>query len=329
MTQPGDVAAIIDDLVTTDIGGRGTIYPIADANRRQSDGHAPMRAAEKLLEGVTPGENVLIVTGFLIPPTMVQETDGPLGAVSVARAIDIGLDANPIIVCDPKARDVCTATATAGGLSVLDRKTASRSDRAVSIETFPTDRYRAKPYVEKLLEVVDPAAVVAVEKVAPNEAGTYHNMDGHDVSEHTAKVDVLYDALDEEVLTIGIGDAGNEVGMGTVADTVRAEISYGTSCQCPCQGGIASAIETDILVPAAVSNWGGHAIVASLSALINRQILHEPETERQMLLAASAAGGIDGIVGGADGWCDGMAPSIHESIVRLLTEVLPSPSTEN
>lgn len=316
-----DVATVIDDLVTTDIGGRATVYPISLASREQFGTNAPMRAAEALNDEVDPGDTVLVLTGFLIPPTMVQETDGPLGAVSVARAVDAGLDANAVIACEPTAVDICSATATAGELSVVDRETAAGSKRTVAVEAFPSDIEAAEAYVEDVLDELDPAAVIAVEKVAPNEAGVYHNMAGYDVSEQTSKVHKLYDALDD-VLTIAVGDAGNEVGMGNVADTVREEIEYGETCQCPCGEGIASAIEVDVLVPATVSNWGGHAIAACLSTLVGQSILHSPDVERRMLEAASAAGSIDGIVGGTNAWCDGMPPAAHESIVRLLLEVL-------
>lgn len=324
MNPDSDIAKVIDDLVTTDIGGRDTIYPIADAARQQAGPAAPMRAAEALAESVDPGDAVFVLTGFLIPPTLIQETDGPLGAVSVARAIDTALDANAVIACEPKAKDICAATATAGELSVVDRDTAMESKRTVAVEEFPADRGRAQEYVDDLLTELDPAAVVAVEKVAPNEAGVYHNMAGYDVSENTAKVDELYDALDDELLTIAVGDAGNEVGMGNVADTVRQEIQYGVECQCPCGEGIASSIEVDVLVPATVSNWGGHAIAACLSTLVGEPILHDPEIERRMLVEASTAGSIDGIVGGTNAWCDGMPPEAHEAVVRLIREALSS-----
>ncbi|WP_380678728.1 glutamate cyclase domain-containing protein [Salinigranum sp. GCM10025319] len=325
MVQAGkDIATVIDDLTTTDIGGRDTIYPISGAARERQGNAASMQAAEHLVDAVDAGDTVLVLTGFLIPPTMVQETDGPLGAVSVARAVDAALGANPILACEPAALDICKATATAGELSVLDRDTAANSRRTVAVEEFPADRGAAEAYVDDLLDEVDPAAVVAVEKVAPNAEGVYHNMAGYDVSEETAKVDVLYDRLPDDVLTVSVGDAGNEVGMGLVQDVVIDEIEYGAQCQCGCGGGIASDIETDLLVPATVSNWGGHAIAACLSHLTETPVLHTPEVERRMLEQAAAAGSIDGIVGGTNAWCDGLPPDAHEALLRLIHEVLGS-----
>ncbi|RZV06197.1 uncharacterized protein DUF4392 [Natrinema hispanicum] len=319
-----NVATIVDDLTTTDIGSRDTIYPISSAVREKQGSNPSMQAAERLNNAVDSEDTVLVLTGFLIPPSMVQETDGPLGAVSVARAVDSALDANPIIACEPAAVDICEATATAGELRVLDREAVSNNKRSVSVEPFPADRSKAQKYVEEILSEVDPAAVIAVEKAAPNKEGVYHNMSGYDVTEQTAKVDELYSRLPADVLTVSVGDAGNEVGMGLVQETVEDEIQYGDECQCGCGAGTAADIETDLLVPATVSNWGGHAIAACLSHVTQTPVLHDPEVERRMLVQASMAGSIDGIVGGTNAWCDGMPPDAHESMLRLIREVLRS-----
>lgn len=321
--QKKDVGTVIDDLTTTDIGGRDTIYPIAGAAEKIQGDNPAMQAARALKEAVDYGDNVLILTGFLIPPTMVPETDGPLGAVSIARAVDEGLEANPIIACESQATDCVSAAAKAGGLSVLDRERSFEGKRSVAVDSFPADPAGAEKYTNDVLEKLDPSAIVAVEKVAPNEEGIYHNMAGYDITGETAKVETLFDEIDD-VLTIAVGDAGNEVGMGVVADTVRNEIEYGDTCQCPCEGGIASSIETDILVPATVSNWGGHAITACLSELVERPLLHEPQLERRMLEEATMAGAIDGIVAGSQPWCDGLPAKSHTAIVQLIREVLGS-----
>jgi len=139
----------------------------------------------------------------------------------------------------------------------------------------------------------------------------------------TAKVGELYDRLDG-VPTVAVGDAGNEVGMGEVEATVRDAIPYGETCQCDCGGGIACALGADVLVPAAVSNWGASAIAACLSLLVGDSLLHDPAVERRMLQAASAAGAIDGIGGGTTGWCDGMPTDAHAAVVRLLGETVGS-----
>ena len=317
-----DVATTIDALTTADIGGRGAIDAIAAAARAQQGPAPAMQAADRLVEAVAPGETVLVLTGFLIPPAMVPETDGPPGAVALARAIDRALDATAIIACDPAAVEICTATATAGGLRVLDRATAADTPQSVAVTPFPADRAEAQAHAETLVAAVDPAAVVAVEKVGPNTAGVYHNMAGYDVTDQTAKVDELYSRLPADVLTVAVGDAGNEVGMGGVRQTVEETVPYAAACQCPCGAGTASVIDADVLVPAAVSNWGAHAITAGLAHLTQTPVVHTPEVERRMLAQAAMAGAVDGIDGGTTGWCDGLAPAVHASLLRLLRAAL-------
>lgn len=316
-------AAVANRLVTCDIGGRATIVPIRTA-LGDADGvpHAH-RAAERLVSSVGSGDTVVVTTGFPIPPTMAPETDGPPGAVAIARALDSALNANVVLTCEPDATTVCEVTARAVGLGVADRTIASEASKTISVEPFPTSPARADTFAEDLLSI-DPAALIAVEKVGPNREGVYHNMAGIDVSDHAAKVDRLFDRADASITTIGVGDAGNEVGMGTVEAAVRDSVEKGDDCGCPCGAGIACAIGTDVLVPATVSNWGAYAIVVSLGLLTGGSLLHKPAVERRMLHAASRAGALDGVAGGTTAWCDGLPPAVHESVVRLLVEVTRS-----
>lgn len=59
--------------------------------------------------------------------------------------------------------------------------------------------------------------------------------------------------------TIGIGDGGNEIGMGKVHKRVVDGITNGRR--------IASSVTTDHLITAGVSNWGGSALVAAMAIL--------------------------------------------------------------
>lgn len=63
----------------------------------------------------------------------------------------------------------------------------------------------------------------------------------------------------EKITTIGIGDGGNEIGMGKVQPKVIEHIQNGRNIAC--------AVATDYLVTAGVSNWGGSALVAALHVL--------------------------------------------------------------
>lgn len=315
-----DLAAAIDSVTTLDLGVRSGITALARAARREQGSNPGMQAADVLVDCVNRGDVVGVLTGFSIPPEMTQETDGPPGAAVLARAIGTGLDADVIIVCDPGAVKTCEAVVAEVGFDVVDRADGLGDRSAVTIEALPSSPDRVTGYLDSFAGV-SPAAFVTVEKAAPNRAGVYHNMTGHDISSASGRIEEFLTGF-ESVPLIGIGDGGNEVGMGVIEDTVRDEIEYGSVCQCPCGAGIAAAIDADVLVPATVSNWGASAITAGLAHRTGTAVLHDPAAERRMLEAAADTGAIDGIAGGTTGWCDGMPPAIHESIVRLLHGVL-------
>jgi len=111
------------------------------------------------------------------------------------------------------------------------------------------------------LDLLRPSALIAIEKLGPNQQGVYHMVKGHDSSAFQAKAGRLFDAARPRgILTIGVGDRGNEIGMGAIADTVRQVLPYGSICQCPCGGGVADATEVDVVVPGTCSNWGAYGM---------------------------------------------------------------------
>jgi len=67
-------------------------------------------------------------------------------------------------------------------------------------------------------------------------------------------------ANDPAITTIGIGDGGNEIGMGKIPwDTIRRNIPNG--------GLIACRVPVDHLIVAGVSNWGAIFAMATLALL--------------------------------------------------------------
>ena len=76
-------------------------------------------------------------------------------------------------------------------------------------------------------------------------------------------------AREKHIFTVGIGDNGNELGCGVILDEVQKIQPWDKVCQCPCQSGIASSSEVDILLMAAVSNWGVYGINLLLAYLLN------------------------------------------------------------
>jgi hypothetical protein len=119
-------------------------------------------------------------------------------------------------------------------------------------------------------------------------------------------------------LTVGIGDGGNEVGMGSIEDAVRQYVPYGDKCQCPCGAGIAAESKVDLLIAAAVSNWGAYALAACLSVLSQRlQAIHDYKTELRALEAMVNAGAVDG----GTGFCEPSVDTISAEISGYIVEM--------
>ena len=132
-------------------------------------------------------------------------------------------------------------------------------------------------------------------------------------------MDFLFDeALARGVPVIAVGDGGNEVGMGKVADHVKAHIPYGDECQCGCGGGIGAVTGCDVLVTAACSNWGCTAIAAAMAARTrDPRLLHTPEREAVLLDTMVANGFINSTHGIVDDSVDGFPRDSHIAVAEL------------
>lgn len=146
----------------------------------------------------------------------------------------------------------------------------------------------------------------------------------------------------------GIGDGGNECGMGKVAGAVREHITNGQVIAC--------VTPADALVAAGVSNWGAWAVLAAAEAAVRCSaqktlpavypsplpaalelvlarpagcLLPSDEEERALSKAQCEAGAGDGITGAMDGSVDGMPLEVHLQVLAqvraVLTEYFPAP----
>ena len=232
---------------------------------------------------------VLITTGFYILRTGTPETDGPPGAVAIGRALS-KLGRRVLYVTDRVAAPLMEGLVGAG--QVID---------------FPiADEAASRKHAKTLLERHQPALLVSIERCGRSADGRYLNMRALDVSEHTAQVDFLFDG---SVPSVGVGDGGNEIGMGGVADAVAAS---GKLVSDPC------VTRVDDLVIASVSNWGGYGLVAALSKIAGRDLLPTVDEERALVERTAALGAVDGTTGEADGKVDGFTPDVTATILEDL-----------
>ena len=314
------VGEAIDSLCTIEITGRGVVGDLYAAARKAQHDPLCLTVAQTLVERVRPGDVVVIATGLPTYPWFSGEQDGPVGAATLARALVLGLAARPVIITEAIHQEMCRAAVRGAGLYARGIDEALRLPTTAAVVAFPTNKAEADRAAGPLLERLRPKALIAIERPGANEHGHYHGAKGYRLTDHCAKVDVLFDrAKAAGITTVGIGDGGNELGCGIIRDSVIASVPYATKCQCPCGGSVVPAFIPDHLVLTAISNWGAYGIEAALAlSLDRREVLHSREIDRRVHeLCAAAEANNDG-PGLLDPGTDAVPVEIHGDFVELL-----------
>ena len=100
---------------------RGVTYPLYEAARKKQKKPLTWLAAKLLKDKVKAGQHVFVVTGAGTPPGLpAGETDGPPGAAAIARAIEIGLGAKPILISEARNMPAVIKSTEAAGIAVVD-----------------------------------------------------------------------------------------------------------------------------------------------------------------------------------------------------------------
>lgn len=284
------------------------------AARRQLRVPLADAAARALLRRVCPGGRVILTTGLVTPRISCGETDGPPGAVALARALILGLQAEILVLTEAPVAPVIQQTAEA--LASSENDESSWLTR-LHVAEFPTDPTAAARARDRLWRRNRPAAVVGIEKLGPNARGVIHTMRGEDVTAVQSRTDLLFpEARRKGILTIGIGDRGNEIGLGGLV--VRPG-----RCSCSCGGGIACVVRADVPVVAFCSNWGAHAVAAALAARLgNFRLIHRPASEARMLRRMVQVGAVDGVTRRRLPTVDGGPLALQVACVSMLQALL-------
>lgn len=317
----------IDGLVNLDIGGRGSEH-LYRAARDVTGEPLAMAAAHRFVE-LKPGDVVLFTTGFparCIVSPRIGENDGPAGAAVLARALQRAFKIIPVVVTEEALSGAVGAILQTNGFNLLSLEEARKATdcpsptSAVVLQSYPTEDGEALAVADPLIDQLQPKVAVAVERPGRNRAGIYHDMRGMPLGGGEGRSDLLFErVLDRRIPVVAFGDGGNEIGMGLVLDAVRDHVPFGRECRCSCGAGIAARTRADVLVTAAVSNWGCYAVVACLSILLkDPRLLHTPEAERRLLTAGVQAGLINSVEGIVDPGVDGLPLETNVAIVQLL-----------
>lgn len=330
--MPEIIAEYIDRLVNVEMRfgsglPRGVTHRIYDAARAEQGKPLTYLAAKGLKDRVKPGDYVFIVTGAGLDPGLPWgETDGPLGAAAVARAVGLGLGGRPVAITERRNLEPVRGAFDAAAFTLMDDDmVAGRRTYCAAYRTFPGGLEADERVCLEAVEKFRPAAMVFVEKGGVNDKGVYHSITGTGRStDKMGNAHLLVEmAKKTGAFTVGIGDGGNEIGFGRIVAAIREIQPYGRRCQCPCGGGVATVVPADVLVAAAVSNWGGYGVAAALAVLLKDPgVLHDEETEALMLHRCVANGGFDGAYGAQVPMVDGTSAQVQVSMITMLRQIV-------
>jgi len=317
-----DELRVIERLIRRDPAGRGLIAAESEFGPL-CPGH--LEGAVRDLAAHATG--VGIVTGFFVPDAdfPAAETDGPPGALLLAAALQ-AMGTPAVVITDPPCAGVVEVAAEAVGfpreqLCVLPNVVGQ--EMREEIETWLPDGLSHLIAVERVgpnhtAESIrqqspgDEKTLKRFLKAVPGEArDRCHNMRGSVIDEHTAPLHRCFDPKPTGcdpwacVTSIGIGDGGNEIGMGSVPwEELFRRVPGELSARIPCR------IATDWTIIAGVSNWGAFGLAAGVALLRGQTDVLAPwtcEHQERMLEAIVKHGpAVDGITRRREPTVDGL-----------------------
>jgi len=235
-------------------------------------------------------KHALVITGFFIPSAdpPAYETDGPLGALFLERSLAVGPQDGTAAIAEDPINAALNAARTRLGIR--------------------------RPFV-----VAQGSVAIYIERGGPALEGKRYTMRGRDITDH---LDPRFDSGHPwGRVTIGIGDGGNEIGMGKIPHEIIAKnIPNGDLIHC--------GVPTDHLIVAGVSNWGAYALAAGVYVLRGVQPppdLYDPNREREILEVMVREGPlVDGVTGKQTATVDGLTWDEYIKPLIRIREILES-----
>lgn len=273
----------LDESMRYDPGNRGLLA------------NAPANPLDRLQEALQEITGVVILTGFPVRlglHNFTGETDGPLGAANLAFAFEsIGV---PVwLLTDEEAYWVVNAAVTR---------------RGCKCRPLMLPKYEADEFIAAQLDAIKPSHVLTIERPGKARDGHYHNMRGGIIDAMFVDASSIIEAARERgITTISIGDGGNEIGMGALAETIEKYVPHGEA--------ICAREVADIALISGVSNWWGWGVSALLSRMYGINLLPSDDMERGMLHEMVLAGSVDGCTKKPEETVDNLPMEVHLGVL--------------
>ncbi len=252
-----------------------------------------------ITEALMKSKSICIVSGFQVAGTDKGETDGPIGALSLANALN-QLGKNTWIVTDYFSKNMMEA---------------AKKPIHLSTEVIEQNNQDLESWIHPFLKENNIDHLIAIERPGLSQDGHYYSMNGVSLHPDVCRFDQLFNVASQQgIITSAIGDGGNEIGMGKIKEYISKHVPQGVK--------IVAQTETDFLLVTGVSNWGGHAISGGLSLMSKKMLLYDEMIEKQILAIMVAAGAIDGCTKAAELSVDGLPVQEHMTVVKKIRTLI-------
>ena len=249
------------------------------------------QAANLILQNPGP---TIITTGFYILNGKMPETDGPPGAIAIGNALN-AIGYKTIYLTDKYSSGLI--------------KYLVEDDTKIQIFPFLNHKESIE-YSKRLLRLINPSLLIAIERCGLTKHNDFRNMRGVDMTNYNAPIDHMFDLHKN---SIGIGDGGNEIGMGNLSKLIP-NLPLPSPIHEPC------ITKTTNLIVSTVSNWGGYGLIAALSILYGKNLLPNIESEQNLLKKCVEYGAVDGVSTLNEYTVDGLTIKEHNRILLELRE---------
>jgi D-glutamate cyclase len=315
----------VDHLMSIDTRGKGIIPAMYKAAIDVVNAPLAMTAAKRIRQVVGRGDVVGLITGFPSRSFLgrgITETDGPVGAVYLARVLEEVLGAVPVIIIDNALKKYCISPSYTAGLLVGEMDKALLAKRGTvnaSVVAFldcPVDDGEAQQVARDFLTTIAPKALVAIEMPSIASDGFAHMAAGRAlVHEHLPKADHFFHLAKEmKILRVGLGDGGNEMGMGSIREALKQITPVGEL--------IAATTDADVPVVGASSNWAAYAIGVCIEALAGSTQVNRSIDLPGIIRRCAEEGAIDGYSVRPEANVDGTPIPMNTAIIDLMTWVV-------
>ena len=246
-------------------------------------------AAEFILNW--PKGVIFITTGFYVAGH--AETDGPPGALILSQCLN-NLGYKPIILTDLYCKNLFE----------------KYNIKTIYIDIELKDE---KNFYENLIKNYNPVGMISIERCGVNKNNDYANMKNISIKQNTAKIDYLFSNYYNKINSIGIGDGGNEIGMGNLEKVIENELTL-----IPC------VVKVNKLVIASVSNWGGYGLSAYLYKLSGKKELFENvwDEVKSFIKYIVSLNLVDGVTHENKEKVDGFEINVEKEIIESIAKII-------